>query len=338
MRIGIDLMGSDSSPTIIFDALIQALNQLTPSLRLIALATQSVIDEHMAKAKASLPAEKFNRLTFLPVANFVEMGEDPLVALRQKKRSSTAVGIKLLKKKQIDALVSAGNTGALVASATLSLPKLPGITRPALLAVLPTKNGSLAIVDVGGNVSCKAEHLVKYAYMGAAYQKCTSGIKTPKVGLLNIGSESKKGTSVVRRAYQLLKDVCQRSSEGVPYMEFHGNIEGREVFYGKVDVLVTDGFTGNILVKTSEGLADFIFEYLRETQHGYPLSSLHEPLEYLQALFYYAEYQGALLCGVEGLVIKCHGHSNTKAFFNSIRGVSYMIENNLLMQIRDALN
>lgn len=339
MRIGIDLMGSDSSPSVIFDAVIQALDKLDPSLKLVAIATRPVIAELEQIAKSLLFPDKLARLSFFPAVDFIGMNEEPLSALRQKKGSSIALGIRLLKRKQIEAFVSAGNTGALIASATISLPKLPGITRPALLAVLPTKTGSVAVVDVGGSVSCKAHHLLKYAFMGAAYQICTAGIEIPKVGLLNIGAESRKGTSVVRQAYQLLKEACQNPPESQEpvYMEFHGNIEGRDVFLGKVDVLVTDGFTGNVLVKTSEGIADVIFEYLMEGLHQHPSPSLQKTFMSIQSLFHYAEYQGALLCGIDGIVIKCHGHSNTKAFFNGIKGAINMIHHKLLNQIKEHL-
>lgn len=251
------------------------------------------------------------------------MNDDPLTALRQKKGSSIALGIRLLKKKQIDAFVSAGNTGALIASATISLPKLPGITRPALLAVLPTKLSSVAVVDVGGSVSCKAHHLLKYAYMGAAYQKCTAGIEVPKVGLLNIGAESRKGTSLVRQAYQLLKEACQISSatNSSPYMEFHGNIEGRDVFQSNIDVLVTDGFTGNVLVKTSEGIADVIFEYLMEALHQHPSPALQKTLMSIQSLFHYAEYQGALYVELMPSLLNATAIPMLKLFLMALKGL-----------------
>lgn len=332
-------MGSDSSPTVIFDALILALEKLEPSLRLVAIATKPCMVELEQIAKSKLSSEKLHRLSYAIAADYIGMNDEPLTALRQKKGSSIATGIRLLKKKQVDALISAGNTGALIASATISLPKLPGITRPALLVALPTKNGSLAVVDVGGNVSSKAHHLLNYAYMGAAYQKCTAGVEVPKVGLLNIGSESKKGTTLVREAYRLLSEACQLE-QGLtekPYMTFYGNIEGREVFQGKVDVLVTDGFTGNVLVKTSEGIADVIFDYLTEALHQQPSVELQKKLNSIQKTFHYAEYQGALLCGIDGIVIKCHGHSNTKAIFNGIKGAIDMIQNQLVQQIKDHL-
>ena len=337
MRIAVDLMGSDSSPTVIFSAVLQALEQLDPALRIIALATKPILAELDLKAKSQLSPEQNSRLALFPATDFISMNEDPLTALRQKKASSLALGIRLLKKNQIDAFVSAGNTGALIAGATISLPKIPGITRPALLAVLPTQVGPIAVVDVGGNVSCKAHHLLKYAYMGAAYQKCTAGIEIPRVGLLNIGVESKKGTSVVREAYRLLSEACKTQENLKPYMEFRGNIEGRDVFHGKVDVLVTDGFTGNVIVKTSEGIADVIFDYLKEALHQHPSPALHKTLMSIRSLFDYAEYEGALICGIDRLVIKCHGHSSAKAFFNGIRGATQMIEQRLLEQIKHQL-
>lgn len=339
MRIGIDLMGSDRSPSVIFDAVIQALDKLAPHLKMVAIATKLVIEELESKAKSNLKAEQYQRLSFVVASDYIEMHEEPLTALRHKRRSSISVGIRLLKKKQIDAFISAGNTGALIASATISLPKLPGITRPALLAELPTRTGSVAIVDVGGNVSSKPHHLLAYAYIGAAYQKCTAGISIPKVGLLNIGRESKKGTSIVRQAYQLLSEACKQDEKStVPYMEFHGNVEGRQVFHGKVDVLVTDGFAGNVLVKTCEGMADVIFDYLKETLNQHPSPELQQTLKSMQSLFHYAEYQGALLCGIDAIVIKCHGHSNSKAIFNGIKGAANMLEQDLLSQIKQHLS
>jgi phosphate acyltransferase len=332
-------MGSDRSPSVVFDAVIQALEKLDPKLRLVAIATQPVISELEPKARAHLSPDQFARLTFFKAADFIEMNDDPLTTLRQKKGSSLALGIRFLKKKQIDAFISAGNTGALIASATISLPKLPGINRPALLAVLPTKTGSVAIVDVGGNVSSKPHHMLAYAYIGVAYQKCTAGIETPRVGLLNIGRESKKGTSVVREAYRLLTEasVHPQDSQEPPYMEFHGNIEGRQVFQGKIDVLVTDGFAGNVLVKTSEGIADVIFDHLRDALEERPSPELQTMLTETMSAFHYAEYQGALLCGIDGLVIKCHGHSNAKAIFNGIKGAMNMLHHQLLSQIKSHL-
>ena len=332
-------MGGDSSPSIVFDAVILALEKLDPSLKLLVIGTKPVIHDLGLKARSLLQTKDFVRVKFFQADDFIEMKDDPLIALKQKKKSSIVLGMKLLKKKKIDAFISAGNTGALLASATLLIQKLPSITRPALLAVLPTKKGSVAILDVGGNISSKPKHLLAYAYMGSAYQKCTTGLESPKVGLLNIGQESKKGTSLVREAYHLISQECQKlqTSDSPPYMQFSGNVEGRQVFEGVVDVLVTDGFTGNVLLKTSEGIADVIFDYLKDSMEGNSSPKIEKTIHSIRSMFHYADYQGALLCGIDGLVIKCHGHSNTKALFNGIKGAVNMIENNLLSQIKSHL-
>jgi phosphate acyltransferase len=332
LRIGIDIMGSDSSPSVLFEAVLQIADQPDSSCFFIVFATPEVTSE----LKLKLPSH--GRVSFRSVKDFIAMHEEPLVAVRQKKSSSLLVGIRLLRKRQIDALVTAGNTGALIASATLSLPLLPGIKRPALLAVLPTQKGSVAVIDVGGNVSCKAHHLIQFAQMGAAYQRCI-GIELPSVGLLNIGVESKKGTSVVRQAYEMLKAEIQESvAKGIaPKMKFSGNIEGLEVFQGKVDVLVTDGFTGNVLLKTSEGVSSFIFDYLLKAYKSKPSDALKKPVDELQRHFSYAEYPGAIVCGVDGLVVKCHGHSSTQALFNGIKGTIALVKNQLVSQIKTQL-
>lgn len=316
-------MGSDSSPKILFDGVLQAAEKLDQTTTLLVIATHSVIAD-----LKSLPKPNGARLDFQGVSDCIVMADEPIKASK-KKGSSLVVGIRLLKKKQIDAFVTAGNTGALIASATLQLPRLPGIKRPALLVSLPTLTGSVAILDVGGSVQCKAQHLVQFAYMGAAYQSCSEGIPTPTVGLLNIGVEPKKGTSAVREAYKCLKESNESKK-----MQFIGNVEGRDLFEGKVDVLVTDGFTGNVLLKTSEGLSSFIFSYIQET-----LQNTHqEYLSQLRQYFSYAEYPGAFVCGVEGIVVKSHGDSSPRAMLSSIQGAANLVHTKVIDRIKEALN
>ena len=249
--------------------------------------------------------------SFQPMAETIAMSDHPLGAIRRKRNSSLVVGMRMLKKRQLDAFISCGNTGALIASAALSLHKLPGVKRPALLATLPTMRGSVAVLDVGGNVSCKSLHLLQFAFLGTAYQAAVSAIALPRVGLLNIGSESKKGTEEVRQAYELLKSDPRAQS----VMQFVGNVEGRDIFKGVVDVLVTDGFTGNVLLKTAEGVASFIFEKLGEVVQG---SAFTDAFGEMKTHFNYNEYPGAIVCGVEGIVIKIHGGAAPKTMYNSI--------------------
>lgn len=337
MRIGIDLMGSDSSPQVLFEAVLQVAEQLDASHCLLVIATHNAIEELMRGGGFPVPAQNKARIEFQLVSDVIAMGDEPLSAIRHKKGSSLVTGIRLLKKRMIDAFVSAGNTGALIASSSLQLRMLPGIHRPALLASLPTETGSVAVVDVGGNVACKAHHLVQFAHMGAAYQRCSKGIETPRVGLLNIGVESKKGHAEVRQAWQILKEQTELVAAGgiVPRMHFVGNIEGREVFRGNIDVLVTDGFTGNVLLKTSEGTAVFIFDVLR--QRFSRDAAIQEGLDDMQRFFSSSEYPGAIVCGVDGIVVKCHGNASTKAMQSCIRGAITLVHRQLLAKIKEQL-
>ena len=189
------------------------------------------------------------------------------------------------------------------------------------------------MIDVGGNVSYKAHHLVQFANMGAAVQRCSKGIDTPRVGLLNIGVESKKGTTELRQAYQVLQQF-----ENSPKMKFEGNIEAREVLQGKVDVLVTDGFTGNVLLKSIEGVSTFIMDYISESTASHASDTLKQSLHDLQRHFRYDEYPGAIVCGVDGVVVKCHGYSSKKAFFNGIKGAVLLVQKQLVSRIKEQLS
>lgn len=331
MRIGIDLMGSDRAPVILFKAIEQAAEEF-PEVGLVVFLTQEALNEILLHFPPFFSVRRA-RLEFQIVSDVIEMHDEPLIAIRQKKNSSIVLGIKFLKKRYLDGFISAGNTGALIAWSTLVLPLLPGIKRPALLATLPTEKGSVAIVDVGGNVSYKAYHLAQFAQLGVAYQRCYEGIAEPRVGLLNIGVESKKGTSELRQAYQLLESMSQRKE-----ILFVGNIEGREVFQGNVDVLVTDGFTGNVLLKTSEGVSSFILQQLQEALQNVPSSDRKSILHCLQYQFDYEEYQGAIVCGVDCVVVKCHGQSSPKGFLRGIQGAIQLVQNGFINQVKQQLS
>lgn len=335
MRIGIDLMGGDTPPATLFDAILRAAEQFSPACSYVVIATSAAINEiqQLYSSRRSLPFP--SNIEFKRVLDVISMTEEPLYAISHKKNSSLVVGIRLLKKRQLDALISAGNTGALLACAALQLPHLPGIRRPALLVVAPTLKGSVAILDVGGNVSCKAHHLVQFAKMGAAFQNCSQEIPTPKIGLLNIGAESIKGTPIVRQAYQILQELsAQEEVSESPKMQFLGNIEGREVFQGKVDVIITDGFTGNVLLKTSEGIASVIFESLQNSLQAPVSPQLQGVLNQVRRPFNHTEYPGAILCGLEGVVIKCHGNASPEAIFNSIKGAIKLVENQFIAKMK----
>jgi len=330
LRIGIDLMGGDNPPTVLFEAVKQAV-AFSSQTDFTLFATQQAIDDISAQWSDWIQTLG-PRLDFIVATDVIEMHEEPLLAIRKKKHSSLSLGIKLLKKRFLNGFISLGNTGALIAGATLSLPLLPGIKRPALLAILPTEKGSVAIIDVGGNVSCKSDHLVQFAKLGAAYQRCGLGIKRPKVGLLNIGAESKKGTSEIRQAYTLLQSISSDCG-----MQFVGNVEGRDIFQGSVDVLVTDGFTGNVLLKASEGISSFILQQFSQSLKQISVVDTTKVLADLNRQFDYEEYNGAILCGVDAVIVKCHGQSSAKGLLEGIRGTVKLVENKFVEQLQACL-
>lgn len=336
MRIGIDLMGSERSPLVLFDAVLEAAKHLKATETLVVFATQNVIDDLSQEIYSVLSSTATGRVVFHVVKETITMNDDPLTAIRHKKGSSLVTGIRLLKKHQIDAFLTAGNTGAVMACATLSLPLIKGIQRPALLTALPSKKGAVVVLDVGSNIACKARHLIQFAFLGSAYRSTFYDSPMPRVGLLNIGAESKKGTSELRHAYHALESFSIEGKEGVlPSFRFIGNIEGRELFEGKVDVLVTDGFTGNVLLKTTEGVSLYILDHLVQLSQNNPSEKLAGSIQELQKNFNYNEYPGAILCGVDGLVIKCHGNSSPKALFNGIMGAVNLVRNEYMKKFNE---
>ncbi|HEV8052020.1 MAG TPA: phosphate acyltransferase PlsX [Parachlamydiaceae bacterium] len=335
MHIGIDLMGGDNPPALLFPAILQAAKQLPSHQTLLVIATKSVVDQLSPIIISSLPTDACARISFQECEEVITMEDDPLTAVRKKKNSSLVVGMGLLKTKRIDALVSCGNTGALIASAALILPLLRDVSHPALLVTLPTAKGPVAVLDVGGNVINKSEQLVRFAFLGAAYQRAILGIKSPKVGLLNVGIESRKGTLEVRKAYEILAGYCKTAASEyiIPDFVFSGNIEARDLFKGTVDVLVTDGFTGNILLKTAEGVASFIFESLKDKIIGKSTPEVEKSFNDLKKQFNYAEYPGAIVCGVDGLVVKVHGNASAESLLVSIFSAMDCIQKKIISHI-----
>lgn len=324
-------MGSDHSPLLLFKAVEQAANKF-PQILFVIFLTQVALEEIFLNFPSSISSINSN-IELKITSDSILMDDDPLIAIRQKKDSSLLIGLKYLKRRYLDGFVSTGNTGALIAGATLSLPLLPGIKRPALLAVLPTQTGKVAIIDVGGNVSCKAYHLAQFAQLGIAYQRCQEGIAHPRIGLLNIGVESKKGTSEIRQAYEQLEQMAEKE-----HLVFMGNIEGQEVFRGAVDVLVTDGFTGNILLKTSEGVSSFILHELEGILQQIATEKELPILKQLQSKFDYEEYTGAIICGIDGVAVKCHGQSSWKGLLRGIEGAIQLVQNGFINQIKQQLS
>jgi phosphate acyltransferase len=259
------------------------------------------------------PAQR-ERYKVVPTTQIVEMDDPPVEAIRNKPDSSISVMNKMVAKGEADVAISAGNTGACVAAAQLRMRTLPGVSRPGIAVILPTFHGPVVICDVGANISPKAKHLQQYAIMASAYATAVCNIDNPRVGLLSIGEEDAKGTSMVKESRKLMRDE--------PQINFIGNVEGRDLFKGVVDVVVCDGFVGNIVLKFTEGLAEGLFQtILAELQEFAPdlLEQFKPVMKKIYIKHDWQEYGGAPLLGVGGYCLICHGRSDARAIKNAIR-------------------
>jgi len=311
-RIGVDLMGGDEPPSAFLDAIFGLKDELKDTVHLVIFGSKDICAQVETRDDPTLSSRI--------ASGVIEMDDNPLTAIRTKKQASMPLGLKALSSGEIDAFVTTGNTGALIAASQLFLTNLGGIERPALLTSLPTKRGIMAVLDVGANVTSTPEQLLQFAKMGIAYQ-LSSQIKAPKVGLLNIGVETHKGTPLQKKAFDLFSKELGPS--------FLGNIEGHEAFDGNVDVLVTDGFTGNVFLKTAEGVSTL---HLSKLASFAPKSAGD-----LKRLLHDADTAGALLAGVGGIVIKCHGNAHPLALANGIKKAHSLIEGSFLQKIKDTL-
>jgi phosphate acyltransferase len=320
IKVAIDLMGNDIPPIDLLKACIAEEKKTHPHVSFVFIGTKEL----------QVIAKK-DKDQFLLAENVIYLNENPLAALRKKKESSIAVGIGLLKEDKVDALVSAGNTGALMSSAKMNLSMLPLIGRPSLLALLPTEHKTISVIDVGANISSQSKYLVENAMIGIAFQKAI-GNPNPILALLNIGSEAQKGTSELKKAFEKLKKISSETG----LFKFVGNIEPKEVFQSEIDVLVTDGFTGNIFLKTAEGIANFILHRLMECNDK--CESINPYFSDLKKYLYSEQYPGALLCGVDKIIIKCHSYSSIHSFISAINGSIGFIENKIVKSISKNLD
>ena len=311
MRIAIDAMGGDAGPSVIVDGALVAARHLQVGLLLVGDA--AVLESELARHPV---ASLFRRLDIVIVdaPERVEMAEGPAHALRRKPRASIKVAAEAVRDGRADALFSAGHTGASVMAAHAAFGLLPGVDRPALATIIPTRKTPAVLLDAGATVGCRASHLVQFAVMGSAYARIALGLAAPRVGLLSIGEEETKGTDVTREAHRLLKDAP---------INFIGNIEGRHVYAGDADVIVCDGFTGNVTLKLSEGLVETVESLLHDElaatfggRVGYVLS--RQAFRRFRRRVDYSEYGGAPLVGLNRLCIVGHGRSSAKAVANAV--------------------
>ena len=312
MKIIVDAMGGDHAPQEIVKGAVRAQREL--GVELVLVGKKEIIEDLLRQEQADL-----NGIRVVDARDVVTMEDDPSTATRRKKDSSMAVALNLLRDGEGDAMVSAGSTGALLTGATLTVKRIKGIRRAALAPVLPAGEHGVMLIDCGANVECTAEYLLQFAYMGSYYAKKIMGCKDPRIGLLNVGTEDTKGGELQHQAFALLK---QAHEEG--RIHFAGNVEGTDVFDGSVDVVVTDGFTGNVLLKGTEGVIKYMMKALKgvfykSTVNKLAAGVLKKDLTEMKKSMDVNEVGGTALVGISKPVIKAHGSSNAASFFAAIR-------------------
>lgn len=325
-RIAIDAMGGDYAPDEIVAGAIRAREELGVEVLLVGDPDQ---------VQVSVRHHTSSQLEIIPAEGTIEMHEEALSSLKRKPKASINVTMDLVKQKQAEAVVSAGHSGAAMAAALLRLGRLPGIERPAIGAVLPTlvAGKPVIILDVGANVDCRPKFLEQFGVMGTIYSQYVLGVAEPKVGLLNIGEEAAKGNDLTVRTYQRLQDN--------PHVPFVGNAEGRDVLSGQFDVIVCDGFVGNVLLKFAEAVGEVALQILKEElpqgMRGLVGTSLLQPnLKRVRQRMDHAEHGGGLLLGVAGICIISHGSSQSPSIFNAIRLAKEAIDNQVLNRIQSS--
>ena len=310
MKIGLDIMGGDFAPEATTKGAILAYKELAEDIKLVLIGNQEQINDILSSHNIS-PGS----FEIIPADEVIGMGEHPTKAFSKKPNSSISVGFRLLKEGKIDAFASAGNTGAMLVGSVYTVKSIPGVIRPCITSVMPKENGSVGIIlDVGTNADCKPDVLYQFAILGSLYAEHVYNIKNPKVGLLNIGEEEKKGNLLTQATYELMKDTAD--------FNFIGNIEGRDIFNERADVIVCDGFTGNVVLKQAEAFYSLIKNRGRSD-------------EYFDR-FNYENYGGTPILGINSSVIIGHGISNDLAIKNMLLLTKEVVEANLSHKIKEA--
>ncbi|MEW6210602.1 MAG: phosphate acyltransferase PlsX [Acidobacteriota bacterium] len=318
MKIAVDAMGGDFAPANEVEGAIEAARDLGVGVILVGRSEQLKMELHKHRA-AIASGNRLSRnqhIEIVDASEVITMDDPVATAVRRKKNSSIRVAAKLVRDGHAQALVSAGNTGAAMMTAKLVIGTLPKVDRPALAAVLPTLTGrGTVLLDVGANAECKASHLYDFAVMGSLFSSVIVGVHNPRVGLLSIGEEEIKGNDLTKETFKLLKNSN---------LNFIGNVEGRDMYTGQADVIVCDGFTGNVALKVSEGVFELVVRVLKEelessiqTKAGAVLT--RPAFQRFKKRLHYAEFGGAPLLGIKGMTIICHGSSSPKAIRNAIR-------------------
>jgi len=326
IRIAIDAMGGDFAPASIVEGAVQSVREL--GLAPVLVGRRDALLAELRRCGAT-EAE----VPIVHASETIDMGEPPSLALRRKKDSSIRVACRLVKEGGASGVVSAGSTGAVMVASKIVLGAIEGVDRPALAIVLPTRTGRMVLLDVGANVDCKPHHFRQFAVMGELYARLVLGIPRPKVGLLSVGEEEGKGNETTREVFRVLKDTS---------LNFIGNVEGNHVYSGEVDVIVTDGFTGNVSLKVAESIAANLEEMLRREVAASPRAKmgawlLRPALRAIQKQIDYQEYGGAPLLGARECVIICHGRSSPKAIKNAVRVAKEFVANRVTEHIHTGI-
>ena len=332
MRIGIDAMGGDNAPAEEVRGALAARDVIKDDDRIVLVGDESRIRQQLASTDGW---EDYIDVHHAP--QVIGMNESPVEALRSKPKSSLAVLAELHKVGEVDAIISAGNTGACVAAAQMRLRRLPGVHRPGIAIITPTPAGPVALCDVGANVNCRPSHLHQYAIMSSLYLNASAGIETPRVGLLSVGEEDAKGNNLVKQTRELLRD-----DEAV---NFIGNVESRDLFSGACDVMVCEGFVGNVVLKLMEGMAVGVIKSMVSELAamlpdlgGSTSDALMESAKRYMAKYDFNDYGGAPLLGVAGICIICHGASDHCGIMNAVRSARTFAEHRVNQQITETIS
>ncbi len=333
MRIALDAMGGDFAPGPIVAGAVEAVLDL-PEITVSLVGDTPRIEAELAKA----PDAPRDRLPIVHASQSIGMDEKPVEALRKKRDNSISRCWGMMASGDVQAVISAGNTGAMVASGLFNAKMfLPGVRRPGIAAIFPSHQGPIVIIDVGANMNAKAEDLYQYGIMGAIYAEEILGVTAPRIGLLNVGTEDEKGTDLTKGTRTLFQESSWAN-------RFIGNIEGRDIYEGHARVIICDGFVGNVLLKAGEGAVEFLFAMLKEElallMPSLPMEVGHRvggSLKRLKNRFEYEEFGGAPLLGIKGACIICHGSSGSRAIKNAIRVAATMAEDRLNAKIIEQL-
>lgn len=333
MRILLDAMGGDNAPDAVIKGVARAINDIEAEVVLIG--KENIIKERTKALLGKELNEISDRISIHNSEETIEMEDIPTQAIKSKKDSSMVVGFNLLKEDKGDVFISAGNSGALLTGATLLVGRIKGIDRPALAGILPSYHGRLVLMDCGANTNCRPLNLLQFAQMASIYMTNTVGVENPKIGLLNIGTEETKGNELIRSSYQLLK----RYSDDLN-INFIGNIEGREAFLGEVDVVIADGFTGNVFLKTVEGLGKLVKTSLTESMTKNIFAKIGSlpalpAIKRFSKTMDYKEYGGALFLGVKKPVVKAHGSSDEKLFEFTIKQAEQFVNHKAVDELKN---